>query len=121
MINANLEQFLDSGWYSGATLYYEGYTYVCEGWYENADNNNPMHLVVYKYKSIICEEKYTKVVCDGENTVDFEYIIDKDFKTSAEAKQKFLTSKIFDGKSFWEVESRIAWYDEIGNIDISNL
>ena len=29
-----------------------------------------------------------------------------------------LESKIFENKTFWEVESEIAWYDEIGSITI---
>ena len=31
MINAKLEQFLDTGWFNEATLYLNGYTYWCEG------------------------------------------------------------------------------------------
>ena len=27
-------------------------------------------------------------------------------------KEQFLKAKIFDGKSFWEVEKEMAWYDE---------
>ena len=29
-----------------------------------------------------------------------------------DVKEQFLKAKIFDGKSFWEVEKELAWYDE---------
>ena len=31
MINGNLSQFLDTGWYSEETIYFSGYIYWCEG------------------------------------------------------------------------------------------
>ena len=39
MINANLEQFLDTGWFSEATLYLNGYTYWCEGSWDYSRKN----------------------------------------------------------------------------------
>ncbi len=30
MINGQLDQFLDTGWFSEATLYYNGFIYWCE-------------------------------------------------------------------------------------------
>ena len=47
MINANLEQFLDTGWYNEATLYLNGYTYWCEGYWKQG-KEKPMHFFVYK-------------------------------------------------------------------------
>ena len=52
MINANLEQFLDTGWYNEATLYLNGYTYWCEGSWDYS-REKPMHFFVYKYRSVI--------------------------------------------------------------------
>lgn len=49
MINANLEQFLDTGWFSEATLYYNGHTYWCEGGFDSTDKK--MYFWVYRYKS----------------------------------------------------------------------
>lgn len=121
MINANLEQFLDDGWYSGATLYYKGFTYICEGWYKNADVNNPMEFFVYRYRSIIVEEKYTYAICKNNDGYGFEYLINNFFRDASEAKQYFLTAEIFDGKNFWEVEDELAWYEEIGSLDLSEL
>ncbi len=40
MINGNLEQFLDTGWYSEATLFLNGYIYWCEAQYDEKKQSN---------------------------------------------------------------------------------
>ena len=41
MINGNLEQFLDTGWFTDATLFLNGYIYWCESRFdENAKVSN---------------------------------------------------------------------------------
>ena len=107
MINANLEQFLDTGWFSEATLYLNGYTYWCEGCW-NEEREKPMHFFVYKYESVIVDKIYTK-----PKNSNYETVFDIYGKSEEEVKEEFLKAKIFDGKSFWEVEKEIAWYDEI--------
>ena len=57
MINGNLSQFLDTGWYSEETIYFSGYS---------MDRLN----------------------------------------------KRFLEASIFDGKTFWQVENKIAWLEE---------
>ena len=42
------------------------------------------------------EDTYFEAWGDGEDDV----------------KEQFLKAKIFDGKSFWDVEKESAWYDE---------
>ena len=37
MKNGSLEQFLDTGWYTEAELYYHGYVYWCEGCTDEVD------------------------------------------------------------------------------------
>lgn len=44
MINADLDQFLDTGWFNEATLYYNGYTYWCEGCWDKT-KEKPMHFL----------------------------------------------------------------------------
>lgn len=107
MINANLEQFLDTGWFSEATLYLNGYTYWCEGCW-NEEREKPMHFFVYKYESVVVDKIYTK-----PKNSDYETVLDIYGNSEEEVKEEFLKAKIFDGKSFWEVEKEIAWYDEI--------
>ncbi len=111
MINANLEQFLDYGWFNEATLYYKGYTYWCEAnWDESVSKK--FHFFVYKYRSVIYDEIYTKRLVENGDVVDYSTPIDIYVETEQEAKDYFFSAKIFDGKSFWEVEEELAWYDE---------
>lgn len=107
MINANLEQFLDTGWFSEATLYLNGYTYWCEGCW-NEEREKPMHFFVYKYESVVVDKIYTK-----PKNSNYQKVFDIYGNSEEEVKEEFLKAKIFDGKSFWEVEKEIAWYDEI--------
>ena len=110
MINANLEQFLDTGWYNEATLYLNGYTYWCEGYWEKS-KEKPMHFFVYKYRSEIINEKFTRRINDGEKG-EYDIVFDIWGYDEDDVKEQFLKAKIFDDKSFWEVEKEIAWYDE---------
>ena len=107
MINANLEQFLDTGWYNEATLYLNGYTYWCEGYWKQG-KEKPMHFFVYKYKAQIVDEIYSTPIDE-----EYETILDIWGFGEDDVKEQFLKAKIFEGKSFWEVENEIAWYDEI--------
>lgn len=118
MINANLDQFLEYGWYTEATLYLSGYTYWCEGCYSyEREKEKRFHFFVYKYRSIIVKgndgETYTKRMIENNDVVDYSTVLDIFCENEEIGKQKFLESKIFDGKTFWEVENEIAWYDEI--------
>ena len=107
MINANLEQFLDTGWFSEATLYLNGYTYWCEGCW-NEEREKPMHFFVYKYESVVVDKIYIK-----PKNSNYQTVFDIYGNSEEEVKEEFLKAKIFDGKSFWEIEKEIAWYDEI--------
>ncbi len=114
MINANLSQFLDTGWFNEATLYYKGYTYWCEGTW-NREREKPMHFFVHKYRSIIHqngEEIWTSRMIENGDTVDYQELFDIYGYGEDDVKEQFLKAKIFEGKSFWEVEKELAWYDE---------
>ena len=114
MINANLEQFLDTGWYNEATLYLNGYTYWCEG-SQDYSREKPMHFSVYKYRSVIHNENgeiWTSRLIENVDVVDYSVVYDYYGYGENDVKEQFLKAKIFDGKSFWEVEKELAWYDE---------
>lgn len=114
MINASLEQFLDTGWFSEATLYYNGYTYWCEGGFED-NKDKKFHFFVYKYKASLVEENgeiWSRRVIIDDDVVDYSLVLDIWGNGENEVKELFLQSRIFDGKTFWEVEKNIAWYDE---------
>lgn len=108
MINANLEQFLDTGWFNEATLYLNGFTYWCEGYWDHT-KEKPMHFFVRKYPSEIVDGIYTKRIDNGK---DEEVVFDMWGYDEDDVKVAFLKAKIFEDKSFWEVEDVIAWYDE---------
>ena len=57
MINANLEQFLDTGWFSEATLYLNGYTYWCEGSWDYS-RKNPKRFRSWDMLFVIIKEVY---------------------------------------------------------------
>ncbi len=115
MINANLTQFLDTGWFNEATLYLNGYTYWCEGCWDKT-KDKPMHFFVYRYRSELHHnedgEPYTTRVLENNDVVDYSTVFDVWGYGEDDIKEQFLQAKIFDGKSFWEVEHEIAWYDE---------
>ena len=46
------------------------------------------------------------------DVVDYSTVLDVWGDSPDDVKPIFLSAKIFDGKSFWEVEKEIAWYDE---------
>ena len=102
MINANLEQFLDTGWYNEATLYLNGYTYWCEGCW-NEEREKPMHFFVHKYESVVVDKIYTK-----PKNSNYQTVFDIYGNSEEEVKEEFLKAKIFDGKSFWKVEKRLG-------------
>jgi hypothetical protein len=111
MINANLSQYLDNGWYTDCELYYKGYIYFCEGYYENIEIPKDFHFTIYKYPVYIVEEIYYKRV--DPKAID-ELVYDEYASDEYEMKEKFLQAKIFEGKSFWEVEKELAWYEAYG-------
>lgn len=112
MINANLSQFLDTGWFSEATIYYKGFTYWCEGDFDKS-REKYMHFFVYKYRSIVYNEKYTKRMIKNGDVVDYSLVLEIFGDSEQDVKEEFLKAKIWDGKSFWEVESELAWFDEL--------
>ena len=110
MINANLSQYLDNGWYNECELYYKGYIYFCQGTNNHvSDPNLHFHFIVYKYKVEIVEEVYYKRLEPYDNDID---VYDEYASDEYEMKERFLQAKIFEGKSFWEVEKELAWYEE---------
>ncbi len=112
MINGNLDQFLDTGWYSEAELFYKGFIYWCEGQW---DKSGTCHFFVNRFPAIVVEEQYYRMIIEDDDTVDVECVFELFDHDIDLIKRKFLEAKIFDGKSFWEIEKVVAWLDEYGN------
>lgn len=70
-----------------------------------------MHLRIMKWKARNLDDKYYEDVLDenGEK-IDFDQI-EMEGPNEDALREKFLEAKIWDGKSFWEVEKELAWLD----------
>lgn len=74
-----------------------------------------MHFFVYKYRSVIHNENgeiWMSRLIENGDVVDYSVVYDYYGYGENDVKEQFLKAKIFDGKSFWEVEKELAWYDE---------
>lgn len=110
MINGNLDQFLDTGWYSEAELFYNGYLYWCES---NYDSEKKMHsFIVDKWRAKNENNKCYHSILNSDGKIDYIRAYEETSGDIELIKKHFLEAKIFDGKTFWEVESEIAWLDE---------
>ena len=96
MINTDMNQFIDYLNYGEEIdILYKGDKYLIEG-YCNEDNN--FHLFVYKYEN------------GGNEADEMIYEIDSNISIK-DCADKFLEAKIWNGKSFWEVEKEMEWID----------
>ena len=114
MINGNLEQFLDLGWCTEATLFYNGYIYWCEGYVDS--NAGLKHFFVDKWRNKKKKNLYYHSVLETDNTIKSERIFERTGDDFDLIKKEFLESTIFDGKTFWQIEKEIAWLDDGGDI-----
>lgn len=107
MINGNLEQFLDTGWWNtDATLFYQDHIYFFDGYF---DKEHRMHLKVMKWKAKNINNERFENICDSSGK-PFDYqCLELQGATEEELREKMLKEKIFDGKSFWSVEKELVW------------
>lgn len=110
MINGDLNQFLDTGWYSEAELFYNDHLYWCEGWRNQETSDFTFYVRTQKVKLNSDFVYYSYLTKDGE-PVDYKVIYEVTDVDIDKIKRDFLKAKIFEGKSFWEVEKEIVWMD----------
>lgn len=113
MINGNIEQFLDTGWFSEATLYYHGYTYWCEA---QQNDHKVSHFFVYRYPALNVNNEYCLRILEEDGTCMDEDVFDMIHPDLDLIKKTFLEAEIFEGNRFWDVESELAWLDDDGLI-----
>ena len=67
---------------------------------------------VHRWRAINKDNKYFHSVCDNGILLNWACIYEDSDNNLDLIKKRFLEAKIFDGKSFWEVEQELAWLDE---------
>lgn len=114
MINADLEQFLDTGWFSEAEIRYKGYICWCEA--QTDFETDITTFFVDRWEAINQDNTLYHSILEDDGTLVRKRIIeikDKDFDL---IKNQFFKAPIFDGKSFREAEPELAWLEDGGNI-----
>lgn len=111
MINGNINQFLDTGWYSEATLFYRGYIYWCE-----ADTDFSTDITRFQVSRWMAQKGedmlYHSILDENKEPLHYEKVLDISDKDMDKLKKEFLQAPIFDGKTFWQAENQIAWLEE---------
>ncbi len=110
MINANLNQFLDTGWYSESTIYLNGHIYWCEA--QCCEQSNITTFFVDKWEASNEDDLYYHSMLESDGSLKWERVLEITDSDLDRIKLKFLEAPIFDGKSFWQVEKQLAWLDE---------
>ena len=110
MNSRSLEQFLDTGWFSEATLFYNGCIYWCEASYDEKTETNT--FFVDKWTAVNEGNRFFHSVLDEKGNLNSTRVYQDSGPDLDMIKKKFLLGKLFDGKSFWEVESELEWLDE---------
>ena len=114
MLNGNLENFLDTGWFSEAVLFLNGRAYWHEAQYDPKTGQS--RFFVDSWRAVNEDDKYCHPILNQDGTLDWSRVYE-DFDADYDLiKKRFLQAKIFDGKTFWEVESEIAWLDDAGPV-----
>ena len=110
-MNANsLTQFLDTGWFTEATLYYHGNIYWSEAQFN--EETQCTTFFVDRWPVEKEDDQYYHSITDADGVIHWERVYE-DTDTSLEMiKRRFLSAEIFDGHSFWDVEKELRWLEE---------
>ena len=110
MINGKLEQFLDTGWYSEAAMFYKGNVYWCEA--QKMHNSDEILFFVDRWAATnednICY--HSLINKDGE--MQWKRVFEASSTDLSRIKRQFLEAPIFEGKTFWQIEREVAWLEE---------
>ena len=91
MINGNTTEFIDKLWSGEELIYvYNNKKYFSQGYV--ADNG---------------ENVFELQMWEPENKMLWQVI----GKSNQDSYEEFIKTALFDGKTFWEVESEIEWVD----------
>ena len=119
MINGSLDQFLDTGWYSEATIYYNGYIYWLEGYTKPEIH---MHFFfIDRWRALLNDDMHYCEYRLNNRLVDYKRIYEISANDMDILKRRFLEAPVFDGKTFWEIEDNLIWADEDEPIEIESF
>ena len=116
MKNGNLTQFLDTGWYTEAVLYFNGHVYWCEG--TTDFETGITTFFVDSWKAECDGENYHQYLNESGDLIDCKRVLEIKGSDHDTIKQQFLTAPVFDGKTFWQVEKDLVWVEEGSPIQI---
>ena len=110
MVNGDLEQFLDTGWWNqNATLFYHDHIYFLEGWF---DEKHDMHFRPRRWKARNVDGRSFENVYDEKgDLVDYDDSLELVAPTEDELREMFLKTPMWDGRTFWEVEGELVWLE----------
>ncbi len=92
MVNGDVNEFVDHIQYGDELVFiYHNIKYFLQGWTENGIS--VMVLDIWEGKPI-----------EG-------YVWETSAKKMSICAERFLSARIFEGKSFWEIEGEIEWVD----------
>ena len=121
MINGNITQFLDTGWYNAdAEIYYNGFIYWFEA--QKEDDSDLYHFWIDRWRVKPNDNFTFDNYCYSKNRelVDYKRVFSMRHKDLDFIKETFLKSPVFEGKSSWGVEKKLAWLDHSGHSVIIN-
>jgi len=118
MINGRIQDFLDTGWYNEATLFYEGYVYWCEG-FTDTDSQLSTFFVDRWAARTTDYVYYHEIRLPDGRLKDYQRIFEVSGNSMDEIKRTFLETPLFDGRTFWQVETKLAWLDEGAPISLT--
>ncbi|MBQ4186640.1 MAG: hypothetical protein II642_02025 [Firmicutes bacterium] len=110
MINGRLEQFLDTGWYSESTLFYNDYIYWCEA--QSSFSSDSITFFVDRWRAENENNVYFHSLLNSDNTLSWERVFEMEDTSLDRIKLAFLSAPLFEGKTFWDVENKLAWLEE---------
>ena len=107
------DDYLVRGWECGANIFYHGRIYFSQCAYDIAKNNYCFSVFSFKAERHK-EHSFSPYMRKGGGYVGEMDHIDQFFETRETAKEYYLSSKIFEGKSFWEIGKNLQWLEDDG-------
>jgi len=112
MINGNTENFLDLAWINGSELFYKDHIYAFQG-YDDMQGDKLFHLQIIKWRAKTYDHKtYVSIINAKGEYVDYDASFAIEEKDEDSLREKFLSSLVFEGKKFWDVQKELEWLED---------